>query len=84
MRSTARTGAELAIADLAHKIREMFGFTGKIVWDATRPDGQPRRRLDTTRARDLLGWSAQIPLDEGLRRTIDWWQAKQSGTDRTR
>ena len=76
------TGDELAIADLARKIRDLCGFTGKIVWDATRPDGQPRRRLDTTRAQDLLGWSARISLNEGLRRTIDWWQAGQPEADR--
>ncbi|HNQ22846.1 MAG TPA: GDP-L-fucose synthase [Phycisphaerae bacterium] len=68
------TGEEISIADLAARIARLTGFTGTITWDAAQPDGQPRRRLDTTRAANLLGWRAQVSLDEGLRRTIAWWR----------
>lgn len=74
------TGEEIRIRDLARLIARLVGFKGEIVWDTTRPDGQPRRRLDVTRARELLGWRAQVPLEEGLRRTIDWYlQHRQRG-----
>ena len=69
------TGVEITIAELAGKIAQSCGFVGDIRWDSSRPDGQPRRSLDTTRAADLLGWRARIGLDEGLKRTIDWWRA---------
>ncbi len=67
------TGHEITIADLADLTARLCGFTGRIVWDATRPDGQPRRQLDTARAAALLNWQAKVDLEEGLRRTIDWW-----------
>jgi len=66
-------GFEITIKDLAEKIRRLVGYEGEIVWDASKPDGQPRRRLDVTRARQLFGFQAAMPFDEGLRRTIDWW-----------
>jgi len=69
------TGVEITIAELAGKIAQLCGFVGDIRWDSSRPDGQPRRSLDTTRAADLLGWRARIGLEEGLKRTIDWWRA---------
>jgi GDP-L-fucose synthase len=69
------TGVEITIAELAGRIAQLCGFVGDIRWDDSRPDGQPRRCLDTRRAADLLGWRARIGLNEGLRRTIDWWQA---------
>jgi len=53
--------------------------TGKIVWDTTRPNGQPRRRLDTSRAHQLLGFRARMGLEEGLRQTIAWYVAQQPG-----
>ncbi|MBX3372851.1 MAG: GDP-L-fucose synthase [Phycisphaeraceae bacterium] len=68
------TGMEISIRDLVTLIAELTGFRGQVRWDATQPDGQPRRCLDTARARDLLGWSAQIGFEDGLRRTIDWWR----------
>lgn len=81
------TGTEITIAALADKIAQRCGFDGAIEWDASYPDGQPRRRLDTTRAAERLGWRAAVALDEGLRRTVNWWkshQQKQSaGLDRT-
>ncbi|MEI7835352.1 MAG: GDP-L-fucose synthase [Planctomycetota bacterium] len=74
-------GFEITIADLAGKIRDMVGFAGRIVWDSTKPDGQPRRCLDTTRAEAMFGFCAEIDFDRGLRETIDWW--RQAGAGRT-
>lgn len=71
------TGREISVKALVEKIARLCGYEGRIAWDAGKPDGQPRRCLDTTRARDLLGWSAKVELDEGLRRTIDWWRQHQ-------
>jgi GDP-L-fucose synthase len=68
------TGREITIKDLAELIAELTGFTGELRWDPGQPDGQPRRCLDTTRARELLGWEAKVPFREGLRRTIDWYR----------
>jgi nucleoside-diphosphate-sugar epimerase len=73
------TGREITIADLAALIARLCGFTGGIVWDVSRPDGQPRRRLDTTRAASTLGWQATVDLEEGLRRTIAWWRSRPAG-----
>ena len=67
------TGAEISIRDLAESIRRHTGFRGEIVWDTTRPNGQPRRRLDTSRAERELGFKAAVPFDEGIRRTIEWF-----------
>ena len=71
-------GFEITIKDLAEKIRSMVGFEGELVWDTTKPDGQPRRCLDTSRAAELFGFRAQVGFDEGLKRTIDWW--REQGT----
>ena len=68
------SGQEISIRDLARMVARLCGFGGEIVWDRSRPDGQPRRRLDTSRAKEALGWSASTALEEGLRRTIDWYQ----------
>ena len=67
-------GFEIAIKDLAEKIVELTGFKGRIQWDPSKPDGQPRRCLDTSRAREYFGFQAQTPFDEGLRATIDWYE----------
>ena len=67
-------GFEITIKNLAEKIRDLTGFEGELVWDASKPDGQPRRCLDTTRAKEYFGFEAQMGFDEGLRRTIAWWQ----------
>jgi GDP-L-fucose synthase len=67
-------GEEIRIADLARLIGDAMGYRGRFVFDASKPNGQPRRALDTTRARERLGWTARTPLVEGLRRTIAWWQ----------
>ena len=66
-------GFEIAIKDLAEKIRELTGFRGRIEWDTSKPNGQPRRRLDVSRARERFGFEARTSLDEGLRRTVDWY-----------
>jgi GDP-L-fucose synthase len=63
---------ETSIKDLAALIAEATDYHGKIAWDPTRPNGQPRRSLDTTRARRLLGFEAQVGLEEGVRRTVTW------------
>jgi GDP-L-fucose synthase len=74
----AGSGHEVAIGELAERIARKVGFTGKIVFDASRPDGQPRRCLDVTRARQLLGFEAAVSLDEGLDRTIAWYEASRT------
>jgi GDP-L-fucose synthase len=65
------TGTETKIRDLAESICKLTGFDGETIWDTSRPDGQPKRYLDTSRARELIGFEAATPLDEGLRRTIE-------------
>jgi GDP-L-fucose synthase len=67
------TGEEIAIRDLAELIGELTGFDGEIVWDTTKPNGQPRRKLDVTRAEERFGFHAQISLREGLSQTIAWY-----------
>jgi GDP-L-fucose synthase len=69
-------GFEITIKDLAEKIADMTGFQGQIVWDTTKPDGQPRRCLDTSRARERFDFQAEVTFDQGLRQTIDWWRAE--------
>ena len=68
------TGHEISIRELTELIASMVGFQGRITWDTSKPDGQPRRCLDTSRARELFGWEATTPLETGLRRTIAWYQ----------
>jgi GDP-L-fucose synthase len=70
------TGAEISIRELAETIAELTGFEGEIVWDSAMPNGQPRRRLDTSRAAELLGFEASTSLRDGLVRTIDWYRAQ--------
>lgn len=67
------TGQEITIDALATMIAEQIGFQGRIEWDASHPDGQPRRRLEVSRAEELVGFKARVDLETGLRRTIDWW-----------
>jgi GDP-L-fucose synthase len=74
------TGMEITIRDLVEKIVHLTGFAGDVRWDASKPDGQPRRQLDTSRARERLGWTAEVGFDEGLRRTIEWWRAEGRST----
>jgi GDP-L-fucose synthase len=67
------SGMEIRIRDLASLIGRLTGFDGQFVWDESKPDGQPKRRLDTTRAERSFGFRAKTGLEEGLRRTIDWY-----------
>jgi GDP-L-fucose synthase len=69
-------GFEITIRDLAALIAERCGFTGRICWDATKPNGQPRRSLDTTRAANLFGFTARTPFRDGLARTVDWYRQR--------
>jgi GDP-L-fucose synthase len=68
-------GAEIRIKDLAKMIAGLVGFTGEIVWDTTKPDGQARRTLDVTRAERAFGFRARIPFEEGLRETIESYKS---------
>jgi GDP-L-fucose synthase len=71
------SGREISIKDLVTLIANLTGFTGKIIWDTTKPNGQPRRGLDTARAWDYFGFRAQMSFEEGLRKTIDWFQSNK-------
>jgi GDP-L-fucose synthase len=71
------TGQDTTIRALAEQIQQLTGFDGQLNWDASKPDGQPRRRLDTRRAEQTLGFRAQIGLTEGLERTIAWYRQHQ-------
>jgi GDP-L-fucose synthase len=66
---------EISIRDLAERVAEFVGYTGMVRWDTSKPNGQPRRRLDVSRARDRFGFVAATPFEHGLRRTVDWWQS---------
>jgi GDP-L-fucose synthase len=67
-------GFEISIKELAEKIAALTGFKGRLVWDTSQPDGQPRRCLDTSRAEREFGFRARIGFDEGLRQTIEWYR----------
>jgi GDP-L-fucose synthase len=67
------SGFEISIKDLIEKIAKMTGFEGELVWDTSKPNGQPRRALDISRAREEFGFTAKTDFDEGLRKTIDWY-----------
>ena len=72
------TGVETSIRDLAELIQELVGHRGEVIWDASRPDGQPTRYLDVSRAREWLGFEAQVPLRVGLERTIESFREQAS------
>src|SRR5690606_5911841 len=76
------TGRETTIRDLTETIARLCGFQGEVVWDASKPDGQPRRVLDTSRAAAYFDFRAQVPLEEGLKRTIDWYRESVAVTAR--
>ena len=67
------SGHEISIKDLGQKIAHLTGFTGKVVWDSNRPDGTPRKVLDSTKI-NKLGWKAAITLDQGIAATVEWYQ----------
>lgn len=72
------SGNEIAIKDLVNTIARITGFTGKIIWDTSKPNGQPRRGLDTTRAWEYFGFRAQMSFEDGLRKTIEWFRANKT------
>ncbi|MBU1704635.1 MAG: NAD-dependent epimerase/dehydratase family protein, partial [Nanoarchaeota archaeon] len=67
-------GFEITIKDLVHKLCELMQYDGDIIWDKTKPNGQPRRCLDTSRAEKEFGFKAKMDFDEGLKKTIDWYE----------
>ena len=69
-------GFEISIKDLAGLIAELIGFKGRVIWDKTKPDGQPRRMLDTKKAFKEFGFQARVDLKEGLKKTIDWYKTR--------
>jgi len=71
-------GSEITIRDLLELIARLTNFTGEIRWDPTKPDGQPRRALDTSRAREGFGFTAGTPFEDGLRATIEWYERRPS------
>jgi GDP-L-fucose synthase len=73
------SGAEISIRALADLIAELTGFTGDILWDESRPDGQPRRMLDISRAMQEFGFEAQVSFREGLTRTVEWFESVHAG-----
>jgi GDP-L-fucose synthase len=68
---------EVTIRETAETIARIVGFDGELVWDSSRPDGQPRRRVDASRAERELGWHAHTEFEDGLRRTVDWYLANR-------
>jgi GDP-L-fucose synthase len=77
------TGAEISIRELAELVAELTGFDGEIDWDTSQPNGQPRRAVDTSRARELFGFEARTTLREGLERTIAWYRAQSPSAIRS-
>lgn len=71
-------GGEIAMRSLAGMIAEACGFEGRIEWDASKPDGQPRRAVDSSRAARLLGWTPRVSLEDGIRETVAWWREQCS------
>jgi GDP-L-fucose synthase len=71
-------GQEISIRDLVETIVELTGFAGRITWDASKPDGQPRRMLDTSRAAKSFGFVARTPFEQGLRETVEWYRRQRS------
>ncbi|MDP2232553.1 MAG: GDP-L-fucose synthase [Actinomycetota bacterium] len=74
-------GWEITMKDLAELIGKHVGFEGEIIWDTSKPNGQPRRKLDVTRAKEYFGFEAQMQFDEGIKRTVEWWEANREGYD---
>jgi GDP-L-fucose synthase len=71
-------GFEISIRDLAELIADLTGFRGRLMFDRTKPDGQPRRSLDVTRARNAFGFSATTDFRTGLKRTVEWYKAERA------
>ena len=73
--------SEITIRETAETIASVVGYTGTLQWDATKPDGQPRRRIDATRAEQLLGWKAAMKFRDGLAATVDWYLANRAAAE---
>ena len=71
-------GFEISIKDLVKLIVKLTGFKGKIIWDSSKPDGQPRRSLDTSRAKKEFGFEAKMPFEQGLKNTIEWYKRQHN------
>ncbi len=71
------TGVETTIRETAELVAEAVGFEGRIIWDTSMPNGQPRRSLDATRAEELFGFRAHVPLRDGIMRTVEWYRASR-------
>jgi GDP-L-fucose synthase len=76
------SGYEISIKDLTEMIIKMVGFEGNLVWDTEKPNGQPRRGLDVSRAKERFGWSAQMNFEEGMKRTIAWYRQNKDKINR--
>jgi GDP-L-fucose synthase len=76
------SGEEISIRALAETIARHCGFSGRIVWDSSQPNGQPRRKLDVSRAKELFGFESSTSFDEGLRETIEWYRAERGALAR--
>jgi GDP-L-fucose synthase len=74
------TGEEITIRDLADLVAEATGFEGEIIWDTSKPNGQPRRKLDVSRAEQRFGFRARTPLRDGMAKTVSWYQASRPAT----
>jgi GDP-L-fucose synthase len=73
------SGREISIKDLTNLVAKLCRFEGRIVWDPSKPDGQPRRCLDVSRATRQIGFTAGTSLEDGLRKTIDWYESQNRG-----
>jgi len=76
LRVNLGSGEEISIRDLVNLIARTCGYDGEVLWDTSKPDGQPRRKLDTTRAERWFDWRATTPLVEGLRKTPEWYRGQ--------
>lgn len=76
------TDHEVTIRETVETIARLVGFEGELRWDPTKPDGQPRRRVDASRAESVLGWRAHTPFEDGMRNTIDWYLANREEAER--
>ena len=71
------SGFEISIKDLVEMIADLTGYKGSLIWDASKPNGQPRRALDVNRARNYFGFQAKMDFREGLKKTVEWYRANQ-------
>jgi len=73
------SGNEISIKDLVEMIARLTGYAGELVWDTSKPNGQPRRGLDTNRAKEYFGFEAKMTFEEGLKNTIEWFRQHRAG-----